>query len=249
MNVPIEIEAARARLTRHGLVTTLTHFDNAHSAFTRGEWESSNSQVRSYVEALFESIAAIRLRRDLRGGEARKRLEEEAVLGKRQAGVVHRVMELAGERGSHAGMSDQDHAAAVSLLGLGVLRIGLSLIPELIRVEDVFATQLRPPRGGALPADRHIQTSCPSCDQAQTLAEAAVTRSEEGTVYSCKNGCQQIVIVGSPGDAPWEARGYRLGDHVIRNARDLDCVLPLLPGSAVLKIPASSAALMKSRPT
>lgn len=156
-------------------------------------------------------------------------------------------MALSGERGSHAGISDPEHAAAVRLLGFGVARIALALIPDLVRVEDVFATQLRPPYGGALPADRHIQTSCPSCEQPQTLAEAEVTSHGEGTVYVCKNGCQPIVVVGAPGDTPWPGRGYRLGDHVIRNARDLDCVLPLAPGSAIIKIPASPAALMKRR--
>ncbi len=248
MHLADEIEATRARLTRHGLATALTHLDNAESAFARGEWESANSQVRSYVEALFQGVVAIRLHVTLSGGAARKRLEDEDVVGKRQARVVQRFMELAGERGSHAGISDPDHAAAVRLIGLGVALIGLALIPDLVRVEDVFAIQLTPSHGGALPADRHIRTSCPTCDHAQTLAEADVMRSEEGTVYRCTNGCQPIVVVGSPGDAAWQGRGYRLGDHVIRNARDLDCVFPLSPGSPLLKIPASPAALMTRRP-
>ncbi len=61
-------------------------------------------------------------------------------------------------------------------------------------------------------------------------------------------GCQPIVIVGSPGDTAWEGRGYRLGEHVIRNATDLVCVMPLTPGAPIIKIPRSPAALMRQRP-
>jgi hypothetical protein len=243
-----DVEEIRRLLKRHGLSVALNHFEQADVAFARREFESANAQTRSFLEALFEGVAAIRLHLRLAGGVARKRLEEDEVLSERQARVVQRVVELASERGSHAGVSGPDHAAAVRLLGLGVGRIGLALLPDLVRVEDIFAIQLTPPHGAALPADRHIMTSCPTCGASQTLAETKVTRDDEGTNYICKNGCQPIVIVGSPGDTPWEGRGYRLGNHVIRNAADLDCVLPLTPGAPIIKIPRSPAALMKKRP-
>ena len=243
-----DLEAIRSLLRRHGLSVALNHFEQADAAFGRREFESANAQTRSFLEALFEGVAAIRLHTRLSGGEARKRLEEAGVLPERQARVVQRVVELVGERGSHAGISGPDRAAAVRLLGLGVARIGLGLLPDLVRVEEVFASQLTPPRGDALPADRHVNTSCPTCGESQTLAEAEVTRGGEGTIYVCKNGCQPIVIVGSPGDTAWEGRGYRLGEHVIRNASDLDCVMPLTPGAPIIKIPRSPAALMRQRP-
>lgn len=242
------VEAIRRFLERHGLSVALNHFEQADAAFARREFESANAQTRSFLEALFEGVAAIRLHLRLTGGAARKRLEEDGVFTERQARVVQRVVELVGERGSHAGISGSDHAAAVRLLALGVARIGLGLLPDLVRVEDVFAIQLTPPHGAALPGDRHITTSCPTCDESQTLAEAEVTRNDDRTVYVCKNGCQPIVIVGLPGDTAWEGRGYRLGDHVIRNAADLDCVIPLSPGAPIIKIPRSPAALMKKRP-
>jgi len=242
-----DLEAIRSLLKRHGLSVAVNHLEQADAAFARREFESANAQTRSFLEALFEGVAAIRLHRRLSGGEARKRLAEDGVLSERQARVVQRVVELVGERGSHAGTSGPDHAAAVRLLGLGVARIGLGLLPDLVRVEDVFASQLTPPRGDALPADRHVNTSCPTCGESQTLAEAEASRGDEGTIYVCKNGCQPIVIVGSAGDTAWEGRGYRLGEHVIRNASDLECVMPLTPGVPIIRIPRSPSALMRKR--
>ena len=71
-----DIEGIKKRLERHGLGVALRHLDQAEAAFARKDWEAANSQVRSIAEALFEGVAAIRLRRPLRSGAARKALQE-----------------------------------------------------------------------------------------------------------------------------------------------------------------------------
>jgi hypothetical protein len=237
----------RELFSRYGLVTALRHFSSAEDAFARGQWEAANGQVRSYLDALFEGVAAVRLKVSLRGGEARKRLEEEGILRPRQAAVVKAFMALAGERGAHAGISDFDDARSRRLLAFGVALIGLSLIPDLVRVGDVFAGTLKAPPGSQLPGDSEASTSCPTCAQEQRLDEAELTREEEATVYICKNGCQRLVVVAQPEDSAWEGRGFRLGSHVIRNAGDV--YLTVAPGAPKVMIPASRAALMKERPS
>lgn len=71
-----------------------------------------------------------------------------------------------------------------------------------------------------LPSDAGIWTTCPTCQEKQALAEATVEHGDE-TVYTCKNGCQPILIVGAPGSVPWPGRGYRIKDWSLRNAADL----------------------------
>jgi hypothetical protein len=93
-----DIDAIRSLLRRHGLSIALSHFEQADAAFARREFESANAQTRSFLEALFEGITAIRLHVHLSGGAARKRLEEDGVLSETQGRAVQRVVELVGER-------------------------------------------------------------------------------------------------------------------------------------------------------
>jgi hypothetical protein len=166
-------------------------------------------------------------------------------LSSREAALIREFMAFAGEAGSHAGVATSDSSTGRFHAGIGIAYMGMALIPELVRVEDVVASQLHPPKGGALPTDREIHTSCPTCGATQTLSEASLTRSGSDTIYTCKNGCQPVVVVGRPGESAWPGRGYRLGPHVIRNAGDL--FLPVKSGAKVL-LPASKAALMKEPP-
>jgi hypothetical protein len=65
-------------------------------------------------------------------------------------------------------------------------------------------------------------TSCPTCGQVQAASLAGVDRSESlVTTYICTKGCGPILIISTPGVVPWEGRGYRVGDWMIRNPTDL----------------------------
>jgi hypothetical protein len=196
--------------------------------------------VRSALEALFDRVAEIRLNTSKLGGSARQELQEKGLLSERQGRLLQAFMDYAGAGGSHAGASSADEAQGRYMAGLGLVLIGLNLIPELVRVQEVLAV-LKPP-----PADDQVTTSCRTCGTKQKLTECELRRDGADTVYICRNGCQSLVVVSAPGDSPWPGRGYRLGDHVIRNAGDL---LLAIPGTVNrVLIPASPAALMKGRP-
>lgn len=65
-------------------------------------------------------------------------------------------------------------------------------------------------------------TSCPECAAEQAVAEATFDESDTlEAVYTCREGCGPILIVSTPGVVPWEGRGYRMGDWMIRNPKDL----------------------------
>ena len=82
------------------------------------------------------------------------------------------------------------------------------------------------------PRETELFTTCPSCGVVQALAEATVEAGEDSdTVYRCRQGCGPILIVSLHSDVPWEGRGYRTGDWVLRNPRDLFVQPVVMPAS------------------
>jgi hypothetical protein len=222
------------------------HLIRAEQAFQRREWESSNAQLRAFLEALFDTVADIRLNSTKKGGAARKELQDRGVLTKRDGALVQSFIGVAGSSGAHAGSSSEDEATGRFLGAIGIAYTGLSLVPELTRVEDVVRNNLKAPKGGRLPTDSEIKTLCPTCGSEQTLAQASIGRDGSDTVSYCTQGCQAVVVVSITGSSPWPGRGYRLGSHVIRNARDM--TLPITDAGQSVLLPASPAALMKKKP-
>jgi hypothetical protein len=235
-----EHENTKAQLVKHGCDAAANHLDQAKSALDRGEWESASAQVRSAVEAVFDRVAELRLSSSKRGGEARAALERSSVLSPDQARTIQSFMNYCGKGGSHAGLSLASDAKARYQIGLGLVILAIGVLPNLVRVQDAFSG-LKPP-----PIDGQIQTSCPTCKTEQLLTECVIAREDQDTIYTCKHGCQALVVVGVPGASPWPGRGYRLGDHVVRNASNL--LLAVVGSSTRVLIPASPAALMRARP-
>ena len=124
--------------------------------------------------------------------------------------------------------------------------MGLALLPDLVLVQDVLAAALEAPPGTRLPADSEATTTCRTCGEEQTLADAHVTGEEGDTIYTCRHGCQRLVVVSAPGSTAWPGRGYRHGAHVIRNASDLYLTLP--GATKQVLITASPEALKKGPP-
>jgi hypothetical protein len=94
--------------------------------------------------------------------------------------------------------------------------------------------------------DDHIKTTCPTCGEDQALSDAAYVDGDVESVYTCKKGCQPVLIVGPPGTHPWPGRGYRMGDFTLRNPADLYLWLIDQQGRALptpLLLEASPAAL------
>ena len=118
---------------------------------------------------------------------------------------------------------------------------------EIIRVEDVFRKQNIKPKNGAEISDADMTTDCPTCGDSQLLSQAKITLDNDDTIYDCKNGCQPIVVVSRPGLVAWPGRGYRLGDYVVRNAGNIQ--ISIDKAKPKVLIPASPAALMKTRPS
>lgn len=117
---------------------------------------------------------------------------------------------------------------------------------EIVKVEDVFAKQQIRVKGKRNFKDSDMTTTCPACETVQRLSDASLSFADNETIYTCINGCQPIVIIGRPGIISWPGRGYRLGDHVIRNVSDIilktkDMIVPM-------KLSARKAALMRAKP-
>jgi hypothetical protein len=246
------VDLTKKRLKRQSFDDALNHLGQAESAISRGEWESANAQTRSFLESVFNEVARITLGTKKTGGNARKELETKGILAAKEAKLIQSFMDLAGQSGSHAGSSTDEDAQGRMMIALGIAEIALTLVPELVRVQDVVIGQLKAPKGTRLPSDSEVKAKCPTCGEQQFLSEATIKRDGGDTVYVCRNACQAIVVVSKPGDTAWPGRGYRLGPHLIRNACDL--LLPVISLSnpalvppAVL-IPASKAALMRQRP-
>ncbi len=117
---------------------------------------------------------------------------------------------------------------------------------ELVKVEDVFAKQKIGITGKRQIRDSDMTTTCPACGAVQRLSDATLSFADNETIYTCVHGCQPLVIVGRPGIVAWPGRGYRLGDHVVRNVRDI--VVKTEDMNVPMVINASNAALMKAQP-
>lgn len=76
--------------------------------------------------------------------------------------------------------------------------------------------------GSVVAQEDELWTSCPVCGQEVRLDEAVVDGSYPiETTYSCPRACGTILVVSMPGPVMWEDSGWRAGDWVIRNVRDL----------------------------
>ena len=104
-----------------GFATPLGHLDQAIEAHTRGDWAACNSQLRTFLESLFDDIA-----RNVRPQEAAQRPSSEnrrALLAEigflamdrnewTQDGknYINGLVKMLHTEGSHPGLSDEDHS-------------------------------------------------------------------------------------------------------------------------------------------
>ncbi len=230
-------------MERQGLDEALHHLSLAEGALNRREWEAANSQVRACLESLFEGVAHIRLGSDKTRGAARKELESSGVLREPEARLVQTFFGVASGEGSHAGRSSEEEARGRFFIGLGICRLGLALMPELVRLEDALADDFEHPCPETLEeareegddlspgepretwmyfgTDAEISTTCPSCQEEQALTECEVRREGSYTAYWCRNGCQKLVLVG-PRQEPVDMNlEMPHGRYVVRNVGEL----------------------------
>ncbi len=117
---------------------------------------------------------------------------------------------------------------------------------EIVKLEEVFRTSDLGPKGKPLPQDSDFRITCPTCSYSQLASEAPLSLDGSDTLYSCKNGCQPVIVISRPGIVAWPGRGFRTGRFVIRNASDLFVQTEEMESSVLF--PASKSALMKRRP-
>ena len=112
-------------------------------------------------------------------------------------------------------------------------------MPLVSEVLNLGATKGNPP------AQEHdFWTSCPNCLRLVGLPEAIVDQADPmETIYRCPaETCgATILIVSTPGVVPWEGRGYRMGDWMVRNPREL--FYEARGGAGPVLMPASPHAL------
>lgn len=241
-----EFEMLMERLGRQDFDEAASHFKQAQSARDRAEWEAANSQLRSAIESMFNNIAILLLGSSKSGGGARKELEAKGHLAVEDARLVQSFFGMASGGGSHAGSSSEDECRGRFLSAMGIAYIGLKMVPELVRVQDVFTAAAIKSDDGWSPRDWQMCTNCSVCGTEQNLNLAPIARDGVDTVYSCKHGCSRLVIVGPAVDgAPWPGRGSRLGAYLVRFPQPIRITAP---NGRIMVMSGGSSAFMKSRP-
>jgi hypothetical protein len=108
----------KSNLRESQFTDALNRLDHIQSGLDEGHWESVNSDIRSFLSAVFSGIAKEGLRQPLEEGQARKALTEHGFFRKdprnptasMEADFIAKLMALLGTEGSHAGASDQETA-------------------------------------------------------------------------------------------------------------------------------------------
>jgi hypothetical protein len=251
------IDTLRGNLLREGFVIAENHLRQAVENIAAGNHEAASGQLRSFAEGFFDKLHVLLIGTGLTRGAARRDLVERGKLTQEEGALLKATIEVLHGEGAHAGRLDPNSSVARLFVCAGVVHSSIALVPRLPTVHEVLKlAPINTPAGHRLPTDAEMRTSCPSCNHHQSLADATLRRGDEYSEYVCVNGCQVILIIGRPGESPWEGRGYRLGDYVIRNAKDV--IVPIIPvdfidpgGISALKgivINASPAALMRRQP-
>lgn len=121
IQLPAADDEVHQILKSYAFATPLGHLDQAIEAHTRGDWAACNSQLRTFLESLFDDIA-----RSIRPNEAAQRPTSEnrrALLAEVGFFAVDRnewtrdgknyingLFKMLHTDGSHPGLSDEDHS-------------------------------------------------------------------------------------------------------------------------------------------
>jgi hypothetical protein len=121
IDLPATDDEVRQLLKHHQFLVPLGHLDQAIEAHTRGDWAAANSQLRTFLEGLFDDIAA-----QVRPAEAaqlassenrRKLLADTKFLASDRnewtqdgKNYINGLFKMLHTDGSHPGLSDEDHS-------------------------------------------------------------------------------------------------------------------------------------------
>ncbi len=100
-----------SRLKNYGFDVALNHLEQATDNAAREQWEAANGQIRSFLEALCNSIAS----RIYQGnespptqGQARKYLADSGFLNSKESDLLKALFQVLHGEGGHAGKSSSD---------------------------------------------------------------------------------------------------------------------------------------------
>jgi hypothetical protein len=98
-------------LETFGFTLALNHLDQAVDNIALGNWEAANAQIRSFLENIFDEIAACKCQGSSpvpKGGNARQYLRNVGFInGDLENNLVKSLFELLHTSGSHPGLSDE----------------------------------------------------------------------------------------------------------------------------------------------
>ena len=126
VSIPEELNGLEAELEGRGWSTARLHFHRAATGYGTGDWESANSQLRSFLEDFLPRLAeAITGKRPSNSGAAIQELDRGFLLdGERE--FLKGLWALCSERGSHPGASSRVEATFRLMTATGVARLLLS---------------------------------------------------------------------------------------------------------------------------
>ncbi|KZK84937.1 hypothetical protein PsAD13_01471 [Pseudovibrio sp. Ad13] len=120
IKLPQTADEVHSLLKDFGFLTSLGHLNQAIDAHTRGDWAAANSQLRTFIESLFDHIA--HNIRPKEAGEMSSSENRRALLAKvgflasdrnewhaNGKSYIHGLFKMLHTDGSHPGLSDEDH--------------------------------------------------------------------------------------------------------------------------------------------
>lgn len=106
-----QISSLQSDLFEAGLTVALLHYNQAHENFNNLNFESSNSQLRSFLENLYIKLCELKSKKLLTDASAAlQTLKSMGLLNAGEYNLARGMFETSNERGAHHGLTDDEEA-------------------------------------------------------------------------------------------------------------------------------------------
>jgi hypothetical protein len=129
VSMPESLGGLEAELDERGWSTAELHFRRAANGLGDGEWESANSQLRSFLEDLLPNIAEEATGKRPKNARAAIQALPDALVDPGERELVKGLWALCNERGSHPGESNPVEATFRLMTVTATARLLLSRLP------------------------------------------------------------------------------------------------------------------------
>jgi len=130
VSMPEKLNGLEAELKEREWSTSELHFRRAANGFGDGEWESANSQLRSFLEDFLPNIAEEVMGKRPRHPRAAIQAFPDEFVDPGERELIKGLWSLCNERGSHPGASDPVEVAFRLMTVTATARLLLSRLPE-----------------------------------------------------------------------------------------------------------------------